>query len=120
MFLLFVLTIVVVLGSLIYTVEGDENGFRSIPRSIYWAIVTLTTVGYGDISPQTPVGQTIAPIIMILGYSIIVVPTGIVASAVPRTAGSRTSCTNCGNDDHADDAAYCQKCGNALPSGTGE
>ena len=121
-FLLFVLTIVVVLGSLMYTVEGEANGFTSIPRSIYWAIVTLTTVGYGDISPQTPFGQAIAALIMILGYSIIVVPTGLVASAVPRTGpgspqttspadSAHTTCTNCGNTNHDNDARFCKMCG---------
>ena len=113
-FLLFVLTIVVVLGSLMYTVEGESNGFTSIPRSIYWAIVTLTTVGYGDISPQTSFGQAIAAVIMILGYSIIVVPTGIVASAVPRTNPRRITCTECGNAENDEDASYCKQCGKML------
>jgi len=115
-FLFFVLTVVVALGSLMYTIEGSENGFTSIPKSIYWAIVTLTTVGYGDISPQTGFGQTIAALIMILGYSIIVIPTGIVASSMPGRPLARKvkSCENCGNEDHDSDASHCKLCGTSL------
>jgi voltage-gated potassium channel len=84
-----VVTLVIVLGSLMYVVEGAESGFTSIPRSVYWAIVTLTTVGYGDIAPRTPLGQAIAAVIMILGYGIIAVPTGIVT--VRGRAGLRSA-----------------------------
>ena len=79
-FIFAVLTLVVIFGSLMYVIEGEKNGFTSIPRSIYWAIVTLTTVGYGDISPNTPLGQFLASVIMIMGYAIIAVPTGIVTA----------------------------------------
>jgi voltage-gated potassium channel len=112
-FLFFVLTAVVAFGSLMYTIEGSASGFTSIPRSIYWAIVTLTTVGYGDISPQTGLGQTVAAMIMILGYSIIVIPTGIVAASMPHT-NSGAKCTQCGNDCHDADAKFCKKCGKSL------
>ncbi|MCH8961110.1 MAG: ion transporter, partial [Bacteroidetes bacterium] len=83
-FLVALLTLVVILGSLMYLIEGAENGFTSIPRSIYWAIVTLTTVGYGDISPQTGLGQALAAVVMIMGYGIIAVPTGIVTAEMTR------------------------------------
>lgn len=116
-FMFFVLTLVVVLGSLMYVVEGVEHGFTSIPRSIYWAVVTLTTVGYGDISPQTGLGQTIAAAVMILGYSIIVIPTGIIASSVSReeraTAESRT-CAACSVVGHDNEAIFCSRCGARL------
>jgi voltage-gated potassium channel len=116
-FIFFVLTLVVVLGSLMYVVEGAENGFTSVPRSIYWAIVTLTTVGYGDISPQTGLGQTIAAAVMILGYSIIVIPTGIVASAVTReelAEEDKRSCPSCTAGGHSSDATFCRRCGASL------
>jgi hypothetical protein len=90
------------MGTIMYLVEGRENGFTSIPRSIYWAIVTLTTVGFGDITPQTPLGQTIAAFIMILGYGIIAVPTGIVTAEMTRHAddGTTHSCSGCGAEGH--------------------
>ena len=88
-FVFTVLTLVVVLGSLMYLIEGSEHGFTSIPRSIYWAIVTLTTVGYGDISPQTGLGQVLACIIMIIGYGIIAVPTGIVTVELSHAASRK-------------------------------
>lgn len=116
-FMFFVFTVVVVLGSLMYVVEGSENGFTSIPLSIYWAIVTLTTVGYGDISPQTGLGQTIAALVMILGYSIIVIPTGIVASAVSseeRKGRETRACASCSASGHTRDAKYCMRCGAVL------
>ena len=137
-FLFFVLTIVVVLGALMYTIEGhkaievdttiedgktidgdntiDGEGFSSIPRSIYWAIVTLTTVGYGDISPKTSLGQAVAALIMILGYSIIVIPTGIIATTVPKTPPSQEDrvCTQCRNNLHDVDAVFCKLCGRKL------
>ncbi len=126
-FIFAVLTLVVILGSLMYLIEGAENGFTSIPRSIYWAIVTLTTVGYGDISPQTNLGQTLAAVIMIMGYAIIAVPTGIVtaeltqAGAAEREAartvedGTRALvCPRCYAAGHDDDARHCKHCGARL------
>ena len=120
-FMFTVLTLTVVLGSLMYLIEGDANGFTSIPRSVYWAIVTLTTVGYGDISPQTNLGQAFASMIMILGYGIIAVPTGIVTAEMTRLAidrgqpaGSQDVCPRCGLKPHDLDARYCKRCGEAL------
>lgn len=117
-FLATVLTAVVVLGSLMYLVENGENGFTSIPSSIYWAIVTLTTVGYGDIAPKTMLGMGIASVIMILGYGIIAVPTGIVTvEMAQQAASSRKStqvCPSCAAEDHDTDAVYCKSCGVRL------
>ncbi|MGE4297944.1 MAG: ion transporter [Desulfovibrionaceae bacterium] len=115
-FLVAVLTLVVVFGSCMYLIEGAAGGFTSIPRSIYWAIVTLTTVGYGDISPQTPLGQAVASVIMILGYGIIAVPTGIVTAGLVRgQAGVSTqSCPRCGAEGHDRDAVHCKYCGELL------
>ncbi len=116
LFAVFVLTII--LGTLMYLIEGAENGFTSIPRSVYWAIVTLTTVGYGDIAPNTPLGQFLASIVMILGYGIIAVPTAIVTSEVTRREKSKDlntqHCPNCSTDRHIDNAHYCHKCGEKL------
>lgn len=114
-----VLLIVVVMGTVMYLIEGHYNsGFDSIPRSMYWAIVTLTTVGYGDISPVSPVGQLIAAFIMILGYGIIAVPTGIITSEIAfQAAHPRTNtqvCRHCGYDHHDDQARYCSQCGYAI------
>lgn len=116
-FLFTVLILVVIFGSLMYVIEGEENGFTSIPMSIYWAIVTLTTVGYGDISPQTGLGQALASIIMILGYSIIAIPTGIVTVELAQTYKANVStqvCPQCSAEGHDDDAAYCNHCGARL------
>lgn len=115
-FLFFILTITVIFGTMMYLLEGEENGFTSIPTSIYWAIVTLTTVGYGDISPVTGIGQFLASVIMILGYSIIAVPTGIVTSEMiqPKQRSNSQVCENCLYDRHDDDAQYCKKCGTSL------
>ena len=116
-FLYTVLTLVVIFGSLMYVIEGEPNGFTSIPRSIYWAIVTLTTVGYGDISPQTGLGQTLASIVMILGYAIIAVPTGIVTVEMSQTFGTRIStqaCPECSAEGHDVDARHCKHCGAEL------
>ncbi len=116
-FLFSVLTLVIILGSLIYVIEGGENGFTSIPRGIYWAIVTLTTVGYGDISPQTPLGQTVAAMVMILGYSILAVPTGIISAEMTSALGQNLNtqaCPACGAESHDDDARFCKYCGHAL------
>ncbi len=119
-FLFTVLTLVVILGSLMYLIEGEKHGFTSIPRSIYWSIVTLTTVGYGDISPQTPLGQTLASFIMIVGYGIIAVPTGIVTvemsniSQRQNAKRSKKICVDCGLTAHEDDAKFCKRCGSKL------
>jgi voltage-gated potassium channel len=116
-FLFAVLTLVVIFGSLMYVIEGEENGFTSIPISIYWSIVTLTTVGYGDISPQTGFGQTLAAVIMILGYSIIAVPTGIVTTQIAKSYKGKVStqaCPQCSADGHDIDARHCKDCGARL------
>jgi voltage-gated potassium channel len=116
-FLFTVLIIVVIVGSMMYLIEGEENGFTSIPRSIYWAIVTLTTVGYGNISPQTPIGQVLASVIMIMGYGIIAVPTGIVTSeltSLKKENTSTQSCPNCSAEGHDNDAEHCKHCGSKL------
>jgi voltage-gated potassium channel len=116
-FIVAVLTIVVILGSLMYVIEGEANGFSSIPRSVYWAIVTLTTVGYGDISPQTNLGQALAAVIMIIGYSIIAVPTGIITAELGLSAGQQKNarlCKGCGSDRHDADAKHCKNCGASL------
>jgi voltage-gated potassium channel len=116
-FLFTVLALVVILGSLMYMIEGEENGFTSIPQSIYWAIVTLTTVGYGDLSPNTPLGKVLASIIMIVGYGIIAVPTGIVtAEMVQASRGdfSTQACPVCSAEGHDKDAAFCKYCGARL------
>ena len=114
-FLLSVAAIIVIVGSLMYVVEGPANGFTSIPISMYWAVVTLTTVGYGDIAPRTPVGQMLASLVMILGYGIIAVPTGIVTSELARGAAqhgvSTQACPACGMGGHDVDAVYCRRCG---------
>lgn len=115
-FLLAVLSMVTVIGSLIYVIEGEENGFTSIPTSIYWAIVTLTTVGYGDLSPKTALGKSLASIVMILGYAIIAVPTGIVTAELTRSskAVSTQVCPDCHAQDHDSDAVFCKHCGTHL------
>ena len=117
MFLFTVLTMVVVFGSLMYLVEGPANGFTSIPKSIYWAVVTLTTVGYGDISPITPLGRFVASIVMIMGYAIIAVPTGIVTmelSEASRRSANTRSCNQCSAEGHQREATYCWRCGSHL------
>jgi len=118
-FLVAVMTIVVILGSLMYVIEGEAHGFTSIPRAVYWAIVTLTTVGYGDISPQTPFGQALAAMIMIIGYSIIAVPTGIITAELGLEAAQRRNecrCKACGHTRHDPAAAFCNRCGTPLDS----
>ncbi|GAA4449147.1 ion transporter [Nibrella saemangeumensis] len=116
-FMLVILILVTIMGSVMYLIEGGENGFDNIPTSIYWAIVTLTTVGYGDISPVTPLGRLFAAFIMLCGYGIIAVPTGIVTtefmSAVQKGT-SPESCPNCGREGHDNDATYCKYCGTHL------
>jgi len=115
-FVFCVLVLVSLCGSLMYMIEGENNGFTSIPRSVYWAIVTLTTVGYGDISPQTPVGQALAAMIMILGYGIIAVPTGIVTAELTQMGKpiSTQSCPSCSAEGHDVDARHCKFCGAHL------
>ena len=116
-FLFAVLTLVVLIGALMYMIEGPANGFHDILTSMYWAIVTLTTVGYGDLSPQTPLGKLLASVVMIIGYAIIAVPTGIVTSELTASRGrghSRQSCPACGREGHDDDASHCKYCGSAL------
>jgi voltage-gated potassium channel len=116
-FLYVVMILVIIIGSLMYLIEGEKNGFTSIPRSIYWAIVTLTTVGYGDIAPATDLGQTLAAIVMIIGYGIIAVPTGIVTAELARESYislSTQACPECGSEGHDADAVYCKYCGAKL------
>jgi len=112
-----VLALVVIFGSFMYLIEGEANGFTSIPRSIYWAVVTLTTVGYGDLTPATPLGQAVATLVMIMGYGIIAVPTGIVtlelSEAHKRAANTRT-CPACAVEGHVREATYCWRCGAHL------
>lgn len=114
-----VLTLVLILGSLLYLIEGEENGFTSIPQSVYWAIVTITTVGYGDIAPATVLGKVLASLAMLTGYSIIAVPTGIISVEIGKAVRSgRTrqerNCESCGQERHEEDAAFCRICGNRL------
>jgi len=115
-FLFAVLSLTFILGTVMYLIESPESGFTSIPRSIYWAIVTLTTVGYGDITPQTILGQTLASFIMIIGYAIIAVPTGIVGAELSKTnlKNNTQSCPNCSLEGHDDNAVYCKYCGKEL------
>lgn len=116
-FLVTVMTLVIIFGSTMYLIEGTENGFTSIPKSIYWAIVTMTTVGYGDISPKTPLGQFIAAMVMILGYGIIAVPTGIVTSQITRISKkpvSTQTCPVCMAEGHDPDALFCKFCSAQL------
>lgn len=115
-FLFSVLTIVLIMGTLMFVIEGPEHGYTSIPVGMYWAIVTLTTVGFGDITPVTPLGQLLSSLIMLMGYAIIAVPTGIVTSEMARRSKirdiqSRKSCTFCGFDRIDADDNYCRKCG---------
>jgi voltage-gated potassium channel len=116
-FLLTVVTIVVVVGTMMYVIEGEQHGFTNIPLSIYWAVVTLTTVGYGDLAPATPAGRVLAAILMLTGYGIIAVPTGIVTAELTRVATrpiSTQACPVCGAEGHEHDAVYCRRCGARL------
>lgn len=116
-FFVSLLLLVTIFGAVLYVVEGPESGFTSIPLSIYWAVVTLTTVGYGDISPKTTLGQAIASMVMITGYAIIAVPTGIFTSELTRTMRPQLhpiSCPNCGKFGHASNAKFCDRCGHDL------
>ncbi|MFH6770131.1 ion transporter [Gaetbulibacter aquiaggeris] len=123
-FLFAVVIVAIILGTIMYMVEGEENGFTNIPKSVYWCIVTLTTVGFGDIAPQTPLGQFIASLVMILGYGIIAVPTGIVSAEYAQHNKPKTkeedihlntqSCPNCSASKHKDHAGFCYNCGYKL------
>ena len=121
-FMFSVMTLVTIFGSFMYVIEGEANGFTSIPKGIYWAIVTMTTVGYGDLAPQTGLGQVLASMIMILGYAIIAVPTGIVTAEISYAmtkegsfkGSSRQACLNCSLEGHDPDAVYCKFCGEHL------
>ena len=118
-FFFFIVLIVTIMGSMMYIVESPETGFTSIPKSVYWAIVTLTTVGYGDIAPQSILGQSLASVIMLLGYAIIAVPTGIITSEMLNANKNKTHtntqvCCRCNFEEHDDDANYCKICGEAL------
>jgi voltage-gated potassium channel len=119
-FMYFVLISCILIGSIMYVVEGKESGFTSIPVSIYWCIVTLTTVGFGDITPVTPLGQFIASLVMIMGYGIIAVPTGIVTAEIAKSEykrgreSKRYYCSSCGEEDHAENSKFCYHCGNKL------
>ena len=116
-FLYTVLMLTVIFGAIMYVVEGSQNGFTSIPRSIYWTIVTMTTVGFGDITPQTTLGQMLASCIMIIGYGIIAVPTGIVTVELAQSVQRRVStqaCPACSAEGHDYDARHCKYCGQRL------
>lgn len=125
-FLFAVLIVAIILGTIMYLVEGEENGFTNIPKSVYWCIVTLTTVGFGDIAPQTPFGQFLASLVMILGYGIIAVPTGIVSAEYANSSQSKKedeeetihlnsqSCSNCMAERHNDESQFCYNCGEKL------
>lgn len=116
-FMLTVFTIVLLVGTLMYMIEGPENGFSSIPESIYWAVVTITTVGYGDIAPGTVLGKFLASLLMFIGYSILAVPTGIVTIEYSRSLNKREGCLiciGCHSEDHEFDAQFCKHCGGEL------
>ncbi|MBN2212816.1 MAG: ion transporter [Bacteroidales bacterium] len=116
-FLFALVTLMLIIGTLMYLIEGENSDFTSIPKSIYWAIVTMTTVGYGDITPHTAVGQFLSGVVMILGYSIIAVPTGIVgfemANSIKKAQNTQV-CPNCAREGHDSDAVYCKYCGSLL------
>jgi voltage-gated potassium channel len=118
-FMFFILSLTFILGTLMYIIESPESGFTSIPRSIYWAIVTLTTVGYGDIHPHTGLGQFLASLIMITGYAVIAVPTGIVSAEIAKSSMKSSSvnskaCPNCSLEGHTNDAKFCKYCSSEL------
>lgn len=117
-FMLFVAVLAMIYGALMYLIEGSEHGFTSIPRSVYWAIVTITTVGYGDITPSTPLGQALASFVMLTGYAIIAVPTGIVTAELTALSHSMKiiECSKCHRNSHEKEANYCRQCGEKLDS----
>ena len=119
-FLLTIVALVVLIGTLMYVIEGPESGFSSIPIGIYWAVVTITTVGYGDVAPVTPLGRLVASLVMLLGYSIIAVPTGIVGAKFQQMQRLQPtlvhrSCGHCNAKRHRAEAQFCDNCGAALP-----
>ena len=113
-FLLFIMILVTIIGSLMFVIENGKNGYVDIPTSIYWAVVTITTVGYGDISPVTPLGKFLSVVLMLCGYSIIAVPTGIVTSEMRKKMAKTRLCDRCGNSENDEDARYCKTCGEKL------
>ena len=114
-FIFAVLCMMVIMGTLMYMIEGEQNGFTNIPQSIYWAIVTITTVGYGDVSPDTPAGKLLASFAMLIGYAIIAVPTGIITVELQRENRRHfKSCERCGNNENAQSARYCHQCGERI------
>ena len=115
-FLFLLLTLATIFGCIMYLIEGEANGFTSIPRSIYWAIVTITTVGYGDISPQTELGQALASLAMIVGYAAIAIPTGIISAeyTTMKQKINNMVCRECGDENHENDAKFCKVCGTDL------
>ena len=116
-FMMFIVLVVIIIGSFMYLIEHDSPGFESIPRAIYWAVVTITTVGYGDVSPQTPLGQFLSVIVMLCGYSIIAVPTGIITSEMAKErqlSESAQDCPRCGKFGHRSDARYCYSCAERI------
>jgi voltage-gated potassium channel len=117
-FLFTILTTILLIGTLMYLIEGERNGFTSIPKSIYWAIVTITTVGYGDLTPNTALGQFFSGLLMILGYAIIAVPTGIISVEVARSEKKKSplkTCHECKTADQGSEAKFCSNCGAQLP-----
>lgn len=124
-FLSAIITVVVIFAALMYVVEGPAHGFASIPASMYWAVVTMATVGYGDIAPQTGLGRFIASTLILIGYSVIAVPTGIytselVGSLRDAERWDARSCPGCGLEGHGPGANFCRGCGHALPASTGK
>ena len=116
-FLTTVLTVILIIGTLMYLIEGDEHGFTSIPRGVYWAIITMTTVGYGNVTPQTVAGQCLAAALMVIGYGVIAVPTGIVSVEIAHASQRRMNtrcCEGCAAEGHDTDALYCKFCGDRL------
>jgi voltage-gated potassium channel len=118
-----ILTAVTIIGATMYVVEGPQHGFDSIPRAMYWAVVTLSTVGYGDISPKTALGQLLASLVMMLGYSVLAVPTGIVTVEIAQAARQHArlgqACPGCGREGHEADARFCRHCGTSLDADGG-
>ena len=116
-FLVTIVTAVSIMGALIYVIEGPRHGFTSIPKGVYWAVVTMTTVGYGDLAPQTGLGQFISVVLMILGYGVLAVPTGIVSSEMMGNNKNQQltkTCPNCFKEGHEIQAVFCNTCGHAL------